>query len=124
VRGLPCPMFLSDVCFRIRHPHPSSPARSHSFLWRARPAGAGAGVDVYRWTGKNDYVALCERAYLALGGGDGTFGLYLDAALLDGSSARCPTFDNEVLCATAPGQGKGRTVAFECVGVEVWAVGG
>lgn len=26
-------------------------------------------LDVYKWTGKNDYVALCEPDFLSLGGG-------------------------------------------------------
>ena len=29
---------------------------------------------------------------------NGRYGLYLDDTLLDGSSARCPTFENEPLC--------------------------
>jgi len=52
---------------------------------------------------------------------DGHYGLYLDDALFEGSSAPCPTFDNEPLC--SPGPKKGSTVEFECVGVEVWAMG-
>ena len=35
------------------------------FLWRL----AGDAVRVYKWTGKNDYVALCEPDYLSFGGG-------------------------------------------------------
>jgi hypothetical protein len=26
-------------------------------------------LDVFRWTGKNDYVALCEPGFLSFGGG-------------------------------------------------------
>jgi len=52
---------------------------------------------------------------------DGHYGLYLDDSLFEGSSAPCPTFDNEPLC--SPGPKKGSTVEFECVGVEVWAMG-
>ncbi|KIM74762.1 hypothetical protein PILCRDRAFT_14200 [Piloderma croceum F 1598] len=85
------------------------------FLWRY----VEGKLDVYKWTGKNDYVALCEPEYLSFGGGDGRYGLYLDDTLLDGSSARCPTFENEPLC--SPGTRKGGNVTFECVGLEVWA---
>ena len=53
---------------------------------------------------------------------DGHYGLYLDETLTDGSSARCPTFDNEPLCSPGPRQGEG--VTFECVGLEVWGIGG
>jgi len=93
-----------------------------SFLWKCTKDG----VKVFKWTGRNDYVALCELSYISFGGGDGTYGLYLDDTLLDGSSARCPTFDNEPLCGgSAEGSGTGvGGVAFECVGLEVWGVGG
>ncbi|KAH9913202.1 TLD-domain-containing protein [Fomitopsis serialis] len=89
-----------------------------SFLWRLLP---GQRVRIYKWTGKNDYVALCEPEYLSFGGGDGHYGLYLDDTLNDGSSARCPTFENEPLCSAGPRQGE--NVRFECVGLEVWGVG-
>ncbi|KAJ3933281.1 MAG: TLD-domain-containing protein [Lentinula lateritia] len=88
-----------------------------SFLWRY----VNGNLQVYKWTGKNEYVALCEPEFLSFGGGDGVYGLYLDESLFDGSSARCPTFDNEPLC--SPGDRKGRAVSFECVGLEVWGVG-
>ena len=52
---------------------------------------------------------------------DGHYGLYLDASLLEGTTHRCPTFDNEPL---AKGENVGGMVAFDCVGVEVWGVGG
>lgn len=89
-----------------------------SFLWRLT---ADKGLRVYKWTGKNDYVALCEPEYLSFGGGDGHYGLYLDDSLIDGSSARCPTFENDPLCSAGPRQGD--NVRFECVGLEVWGVG-
>ncbi|PIL26353.1 hypothetical protein GSI_12109 [Ganoderma sinense ZZ0214-1] len=89
-----------------------------SFLWQM------VGKDrlrVFKWTGRNDYVALCELDYISFGGGDGRYGLWLDESLIDGSSARCLTFDNEPLCSAGPR--KGDTVAFECVGLEVWGIG-
>ncbi|KAI0776556.1 TLD-domain-containing protein [Trametes elegans] len=89
-----------------------------SFLWQL--VGKDR-VRVYKWTGKNDYVALCETDYISFGGGDGNYGLWLDQTLSDGSSARCPTFDNEPLCSLGPRQGE--AVTFECVGLEVWGVG-
>jgi hypothetical protein len=52
---------------------------------------------------------------------DSHYGLYLDDTLFDGSSARCPTFDNPPLC-SGP-ERKGGDVNFECVGLEVWGVG-
>lgn len=119
-----------------------------SFLWRATNSPNGE-VQVYRWTGKNTYVALCEPNFFSFGGGDGHYGLWLDAGLFDGSSARCPTFENEVLCGPPrarheeemmvrrPRSESGAeldfsdglptpkvvTEKFECVGLEVWWIG-
>jgi len=92
-----------------------------SFVWKRVAHREQDFVEVFKWTGKNDYVALCEAAFISFGGGEGKYGLYLDANLIDGSSARCPTFDNAVLCA-APGYDENKTASFECVGVECWGV--
>lgn len=108
---------------------------------------------MYRWTGVNTYVAMCETNSVSFGGGDGHPGLWLDGALFDGSSARCPTFANDILCgaprprslsppvrqggngdvpadllgafeALSTGTpGKVKTESFECVGVEAWLIG-
>ena len=113
---------------------------------------------MFNWTGKNDYVALCEPESISFGGGcdpfcsfhpvshshpyllmlasnllfchrDGHYGLYLDETLYEGSSARCPTFNNDPLCTpdTSPSKGSDSsnagTATFECVGLEVWGVG-
>lgn len=41
-----------------------------SFLWTARSGKQESGaMQVFKWSGKNDYVALCEPDYIALGGG-------------------------------------------------------
>ncbi|KAG7098010.1 hypothetical protein E1B28_005318 [Marasmius oreades] len=91
-----------------------------SFLWKKE--SLKDQLEVYKWTGKNDYVALCDGEFLSFGGGDGAYGLYVDESLLEGSTARCPTFDNPPLCSRV-GMKKGRAVMFECVGLEVWGVG-
>ncbi|KAK0484727.1 TLDc domain-containing protein, partial [Armillaria novae-zelandiae] len=88
-----------------------------SFLWRY----SGNELSVFKWTGRNGYVALCEPDYMSFGGGDGAYGLYINANLLDGSSAPCPTFANEPLC--SPRHSMRGTVPFECVGAEVWRIG-
>ncbi|CUA73958.1 Oxidation resistance protein 1 [Cryptococcus neoformans var, neoformans JEC21] [Rhizoctonia solani] len=89
-----------------------------SFLWTQRQDGGP--VKVFKWTGKNDYVRLCESEFISFGGGNGKFGLYLDSALLDGESAPCPTFDNEPLC--SGGALSTGTVKYECVGIEAWSI--
>jgi len=133
-----------------------------SFLWKADPPSSSSNSEAapvklktFKWTGKNDYVALCSDESISFGGGEGHYGLYLSSSLIEGSSAWCPTFDNEVLCglpeeltelttsggaggamdsadlAAVEGEfgggkiahGKVKDVQFDCVGVELWAVG-
>lgn len=65
-------------------------------------------------------------SFLSIGGGNGTFGLWLDASFEKGFSTTCPTFANEVLCSEkyardgVDGRKEGR---FEVMAVECWAVG-
>ncbi|TDL26885.1 TLD-domain-containing protein [Rickenella mellea] len=91
-----------------------------SFLWRSTQNNAD-DIQVYKWTGKNEYVALCEPEYLSFGGGEGHYGLYLDDTLLTGTTHPCPTFGNECL---ADGERTRQMVTFDCVGLEVWGIGG
>jgi len=58
-------------------------------------------LDIFKRTGENESANL-----LSFGGGDSQYSLYLDDTLLDGASARCPTFENEPLC--SPGTKKGQ----------------
>lgn len=53
---------------------------------------------------------------------DGSYGLYLDDTLFQGTSARSITFANEILCSDTGPRLAGGAVGFECVGVEVWSV--
>lgn len=44
-----------------------------SFLWKwvenSRNGDGGGELGVFKWTGKNDYVALCEPGSISFGGG-------------------------------------------------------
>lgn len=51
---------------------------------------------------------------------DGHYGLYFDASLIEGTTHRCPTFNNDSL---AQGEQKGQMISFDCAGLEVWGVG-
>jgi len=90
-----------------------------SFLWKFTQGS----LKVYKTTGKNNYVMLCEPDYISFGGGDGHYGLYLDDTLNNGLSSPCPTFDNEPLCSPGSKKAGTATVEFECVGLEVWGMG-
>lgn len=54
-------------------------------------------VIAYPWSGANRYVQFCDHRFLALGGGDGSFGLCLQDDFTRGSTGHCATFDNEPL---------------------------
>lgn len=96
---------------------PESDFMSCSFLWKATNA---SDATTYKWTGRNDYMILTEAHYLSFGGGDGKYGLWLDGQLEKGISARCPAFDNDVLCSDSTTEQEGH---FECITLEVWACG-
>lgn len=71
-------------------------------------------VDVYKATGKNQYMVLCEHHMIAFGSGDGKFGFYLHEDMVHGHSEKCDTYNNEVLNGSEHGS------EFELLRVEVW----
>jgi hypothetical protein len=78
---------------------------------------AGSDVEIYQSTGKNDYFMLSEADFLALGGGDGKFSLFIDGDLYKGHSESAPTFNNQrPLC------GGGVREDFTCVSMELWGI--
>jgi len=72
-------------------------------------------VTVFKWSGRNRYVQVCDvhAKLLAFGGGgkDGAFGLCVEDDFAVGTTGRCETFNNEPLC------DEGR---FEILNVECW----
>ncbi|SGZ28251.1 BQ5605_C027g10296 [Microbotryum silenes-dioicae] len=105
------------------------------FLWKATPFSSsdfrlGASVQSFRWTGRNDYLALTETSFLSIGGGDGKFGLWIDGLFEKGYTTRCPCFDNEPLTNERQWESIGGEEGlegevgskFEVVQFECWAV--
>mmetsp|Transcript_11223 Transcript_11223/g.23256 ORF Transcript_11223/g.23256 Transcript_11223/m.23256 type:complete len:402 (+) Transcript_11223:73-1278(+) len=76
-----------------------------------------SSLNVYRWTGKNRYIQVCDvsNKMLAFGGGGdkGAFGLCLQEDFQRGTTGHCETFDNDPLCSNDE-----RT--FDIVDVEFW----
>jgi len=74
------------------------------------------GVLVYKWTGKNRYIQVCDLQHkmIALGGGgrDGEFGMCVEDDFRVGSTGPCDTFDNAPLCK----QGQFEIMNVECYG--------
>jgi hypothetical protein len=79
-------------------------------------------LKVYRWSGANRYIQLCDtnRRMLAFGGGgqDGLFGLAVQEDFQIGSTGHCATFDNEPLCDN--GAHSHANDAFEIADVEIY----
>ncbi|WVQ81536.1 hypothetical protein IAT38_003660 [Cryptococcus sp. DSM 104549] len=89
-----------------------------SFLFKLSP---DSHVQPFKWTGKNQYFALCESGFISFGGGAGAYGLIFDSTFSHNSSATCPAFNNEVLC-VAQSQYSAQARSFECIGLEVWGI--
>lgn len=70
---------------------------------------------IYKWTGANRYIQLCDAAKRAVafgGGGDeGDFGLCIEDDFRRGTTGHCSTFGNEPLCEEG---------YFDVVDLEVW----
>ncbi|KIK92084.1 hypothetical protein PAXRUDRAFT_830288 [Paxillus rubicundulus Ve08.2h10] len=59
-------------CICLAFPKHYSVETYHRFLWRYHPPRNGepqGSLEVYKWTGRNDYVALCEPEFISFGGG-------------------------------------------------------
>ncbi|XP_063223765.1 oxidation resistance protein 1 isoform X4 [Bacillus rossius redtenbacheri] len=63
-----------------------------SLLFRFTPE-----FQVFPWTGKNMYFIKGNNESLAIGAGDGKFGLWLDGDLYQGRTQPCSTYGNEPL---------------------------
>jgi Oxidation resistance protein len=79
-------------------------------------------IEVFAWTGANYLTQLCTDDKIALGGGgtnggEGGFGLLIEANLLIGQTSRCATFGNPPL-SNEHQDGS----SFEIVNLEIWTM--
>ncbi|CAG8520089.1 2931_t:CDS:2 [Ambispora leptoticha] len=85
------------------------------FLWKCIYNDAEEStpptVEFYLWTGRNEFLIFSEHDYVAIGGGDGRTGLWIDSNLERGQSFSCDTFDNQPLSMFPD---------FDCLGLEIW----
>lgn len=78
-------------------PHARHFGTGECFLFRRDTTEHNHQIIKFGSTGKNDYYLHAKPDYLAVGCGDGLFGLWLDSGLCRGSSNPVPTFDNHRL---------------------------
>lgn len=97
-------------------PSPSYYGSGECFLWRTEghPDQGSPRVVKYGWSGLNRYFILCEPDYIAFGGGEGKYGLWIDAEFDRGISQACTTFNNRPLA--------GPQEEFHCLEFEVWGI--
>lgn len=73
-------------------------------------------LHIYPSTLKNDYYMLSEADFMALGGGDGRFSLFIDGDLYKGYSSTAPTYSNpRPLCSNENGE-------YTCMALELWGI--
>ncbi|XP_046393013.1 oxidation resistance protein 1 isoform X3 [Ischnura elegans] len=68
-----------------------------SFLFKFDIDSQDTTCTVYNWTGENIYFIKGNNESLAIGAGDGKFGLWLDGDLYQGRTQHCDTYGNEPL---------------------------
>ncbi|PWA03825.1 hypothetical protein BB558_000004 [Smittium angustum] len=105
------------------------------FLWKIVQGCSDESIEqkeniiVYPHTKKSDYFILCDPEFIAIGGGEGAFGLWIHGDLLNGRSTRCPTFDNDPLCSFGNSENFSEETKSEIVtdanfkiqSIEIWA---
>lgn len=79
------------------------------FLWRLDDENKE--IEYFRGSSENQYHIVTDRSFIAFGGGNGDFGLYISSDLLNGYTAYCPTYNNPPLTPSCK---------FECVNIELW----
>ena len=55
-------------------------------------------IRFFPWTAENNLVMMATDEYIAMGGGGGSFGLFLEEDLSRGTTGPCETFANCPLC--------------------------
>jgi hypothetical protein len=99
-------------------PHPLHFGSGECFLF-THTANPSPTTVKYASTGKNDYYLLARQEFVAVGCGEGRFGLWLDGTLGRGCTSATPTYDNRPLVGGDGGDGE---VEFVVEGVEVWGL--
>jgi len=78
------------------------------FLWKYLKGS----LKMYPTSGNNEYFIHSEPDFIAIGGGNGNYGLYIDEDIQNGQSDECTAFFNEPLSSS---------VHFQILTLEVWS---
>ncbi|KAI3649088.1 hypothetical protein MP228_006942 [Amoeboaphelidium protococcarum] len=87
------------------------------FKWITDDQTSKSSLIPYEWTQKNDYFMLSESDFMAMGSGDGKFGIFIDHELYRGFSSNAPTFSNTTPLCTDTAKGE-----FKIVNMEIWGM--
>jgi len=115
----PCVMAITtdnDEVFGAFIPEPFDPTIGNkyygsglSFIWKLNEQG---NIDFYQAINSNQYFMLADNHFIAMGGGNGKFGFYLNENLIDGYISPCMTYNyNSDIT---------ENENFECIGLEIW----
>ncbi|CAB16303.1 TLDc domain-containing protein [Schizosaccharomyces pombe] len=75
-------------------PAPHYFGSEETFLWKYFPPKKYVH---YPFVGNSNFVAYCTKSFLAFGGGNGRYSLWLDGSLEYAYSSRTPAFENNPL---------------------------
>ncbi|KAG4086835.1 TLD-domain-containing protein [Neocallimastix lanati (nom. inval.)] len=98
--------FISEPFDPSNHGFFGSP---ECFLWKSN----NYQFKKFAATRNNQYFMLADPTFIAMGGGNGNFGFYLDEDIQFGYSSVCDTYNNEILT---------EDNEFECYGCEIWGL--
>ena len=98
------------------------------FLWRW--SGTEGALAKSTWTREASLFQLGGGDCIGMGGGGDTYGLWIDRNLDKGSSGRCTTFDNPVLCRDGGGSEESEVsiasevvlASFQVETLELWGL--
>jgi len=115
----PCVMAITtenDEVFGAFTSEPFDPTISNrfygsglSFIWKLNDQ---KNIDFFQAINSNQYYMLADNHFIAMGGGNGKFGFYLNENLIDGYISPCMTYDykSDII----------ENEKFECYGLEIW----
>ncbi|XP_069751321.1 nuclear receptor coactivator 7 isoform X2 [Narcine bancroftii] len=110
----PVLLVVKDTCgqlFGALTSHPPKPSDYYYGTGETFLYTFNLDFKIFQWTGENSFFIKGSLDSLALGGGSGHFGLWLDEDLNHGRSNPCTTFNNSILS---------KTEDFMVQDLEVW----